>query len=317
MTSKGEADTDMLVPKKVRNIYPRIISSKIKLDSISKRFKKKTGYDLNIENPQTFNEKIQWLKLYYRNRLMTRCSDKFAVRLYVEKTIGKEYLIELAGKGVYNSAAELDFETLPNKFVLKVTDGWGANIICSDKSKLDYDETRGILTEWLNKGNSHYYRNFEWAYKNIKPRIICESFLEQEGGLVDYKLWCFRGKVQLIQVCSDRGIDEQKNDYFDTDWQNLNFQRKSPNSNTEIPQPKSLKQMIDISEILSSDFPFVRIDLYEIEEKVRFGEMTFYSANGTSPFEPLEWDYKLGKLLILPKKSFILPFEINKKKFRL
>ena len=297
-----------------QNNLPNIITQKNKIASIMQSFHDKLGYSFDVNNPKTFNEKIQWLKLFYRNNTVTKCADKYEVRSYIERKIGTEYLIDLVGKGIYSSVEELDFHSLPDRFVLKTTDGWKTNIICTDKDKLDIEETKRQLESWLCKGNSHYYIHFEWAYKNIKPRIICEDLIEQEGGLVDYKLWCFNGKVQVIQVCSDRGIDEQKNDYFDTDWQRLDFKRKSPNSNKSIAPPGSLKLMIDISEKLSAEFPFVRIDLYEIDEKIRFGEMTFYPANGISPFEPPEWDEKFGEMLQLPKKSFVFPFELNKRK---
>ena len=298
----------------IKNNFPRIITQKFKIDYMERQFKRCNGYDLNLEAPKTFNEKIAWTKAFYRNRLLIKCSDKFAVREYVEKKIGKDYLIKLAGKGIYNSLSEIDFESLPDKFVLKATNGWEANILCNDKQNLDLDEARKALEEWLDKGHSHYYRNFEWAYRNIKPRIICEEFLDPTGGLADYKVWCFGGHAEVIQVCFNRGTGGHTNDHFTREWEKLEFARVAPNSDMKIQKPELLEQMISISEKLSKGFPFVRVDLYIIDEQIKFGELTFYSGNGTAPFNPREWDVKFGELFLLPKKSFIFPLEINQRK---
>jgi len=305
--------------KEVKNDHPRIITQRYKINAIKQHFKRILGYDLNLSAPRTFNEKIQWMKLYCRDPLITKCSDKYAVRQYVEKKIGNEYLIPLVGKGVYKNANDIDFETLPDKFVLKITDGWSNNIICNDKSNLDLSETRSILNSWLNKGNSHYYRNFEWAYKNIKPRIICEEFIEQTGetGLLDYKFWCFNGHVEMILVCGERNAHLRKENYFDRDWNPLVLSLRNITGNRTVPQPKKLKQIIYLSELLSKDFPFVRVDVYIPDSDIKFGELTFYPSNGTLPFVPKEWDDKLGDLFVLPKKSFVFPFELNKRKTHL
>ena len=311
---KSRKGLRLLENKIVNNNHPKIITQKYKEKIIREQFLTRTGSELNIENPRTFNEKIQWLKLYCKNPLMTKCADKYAVREYVEKNIGKNYLIELVGKGIYTDTSELDFDALPDKFVLKTTDGWSTNIICTDKSKLDIDGAKKLLDMWLDKGNSHYYRHFEWAYKNIKTQIICEEFIEDAEDLRDYKFWCYNGKVELVHVCSERNTGEEKNDYFDRNWKHMNLIRKYPNSKKEIPAPKTLPEMIEISERLATGFSYVRVDLYEQEGEVKFGELSFYPANGFIPFEPNEWDYKLGELLILPKKSIALPFEANKRK---
>lgn len=297
------------------NNFPRIITQKQKIDFIKQKFKKKLGYDLNIQNPETFNEKIQWMKIFYQRKIITECADKYEVRRFVKKTIGDEYLIPLVGKGVYSSVSELSFDALPEKFVLKTTDGWKTNIICTDKSKLDIDETRRKLEGWLDKGHSHYYLHLEWAYKNIRPRIICEEFIEQAGGLIDYRFWCFNGSVGLIQVSSDRQIGQLKQDYFDCDWNHLDITRSNyPNNDRGLSKPRLLEQMIDISEKLATPFPFVRVDLYEVNGVIKVGELTFYPANGMADIKPFEWDKKLGSMLKLPGKGFVFPFEINKRK---
>lgn len=296
------------------NNFPRVITQKYKINHIKNLFRKRVGYELNLENPQTFNEKTQWMKLFYRNPLITKCSDKYAVRRYVEKTVGKKYLIPLAGKGIYNSVEQIDFNELPKQFILKATDGSGRNIICTDKTKLDIEHVKIIMSKWLIRGNSHYYNSFEWGYKNIKPRIICEEFLEQEDGLRDYKFWCFNGHFKYINVVSDYDKGNPKLDFFDRDWNHLNLSRTYPNSNYEISTPKKYEQMIQVAEKLSARFHLVRVDLYEANGEAKFGELTFYPSSGLDKFSPYIWDEKFGELLILPKKSLIFPFEINMRK---
>ena len=298
------------------NTYPRIITLSFKERLLEKQFNERMGYCLNLNNPKTFNEKIQWIKLYYHNPLVTKCADKYAVRQYVEKTIGGGYLIPLAGNGIYNKASDIDFDALPEKFALKITDGWARNIVCEDKSKLNREETREQLTEWLDKGRSQYYRNLEWGYKNIKPRILCEEYIEQERDLKDYKIWCFGGKAECVMVCSERGTNLQF-DYFDTGWNRLQFTRNGyPFGILDLQPPKSIARMLEVAERLAKAFPFVRVDLYEINGETKFGEMTFTPDNGMGSFEPYEWDEKYGELLVLPKKGFVFPFEINRRKVR-
>ena len=317
---KSRKAMSLLRKKTIQNDHPKIITQKYKVNVTKEQFEKKMSCDLNVDTPKTFNEKIQWLKLYYHMPLITKCSDKYRVRQYVEKTIGKEYLINLLGKGIYKDANEIDFTTLPNKFVLKTTDGWKTNILCNDKTTLDFDEVRLTLNNWLDKGTSHYYRHFEWSYKNIKPRIICEEFIEQEGGLSDYKFWCFGGRVKIIayQVnnVKDTGDYEVATiDYLDRNWVRLDLKSNYSNSDkNSIPPPATLKHMIEISEKLAKAFPFVRVDLYNVNGEIKIGEFTFYPSAGMGRFSPSEWDDRLGALLSLPRKSFIFPFEINKRR---
>lgn len=217
----------------------------------------------------------------------------------MSNTIGNKYLIPTLG--VYNSVDDINFDKLPNQFVLKVNHGSGQNIICKDKSQLDIDKTKTQLSNWLKPQSNLYNISYEWCYKNIKPKIICEKYIKSRNYIKDYKFMYFNGKVKQIFVCSERNI-KLKVDFFDKNWKHLPFKRYFENSIKQIKRPKKLKEMIKISEQLSNPFLFARIDLYEINKKIYFGEMTFYPGNGTEPFTPVEWDYKIGNFLRLPIK---------------
>lgn len=269
-------------------------------NKIKEYFKNTVGYELNLDEPRTFNEKIQWLKIYYKDPLMTKCADKYLVRDYIKEKIGEEYLIKLLG--VYDNANEIDFEKLPDKFVLKVNHGCGQNIICLDKKKINIRESIDKLNNWIKPESNHYNFNYEWSYKNIKLKIICEELIEDERNkdLLDYKFMCFNGFVEMVFVCSDRR-SELKVDFYNKQWQKMPFSRSHPTCNYEIKKPDQFEKMIKLAEILSKPFPFVRIDFYSVKEKIFFGEITFYPGNGTEAFTPLEWDYKLGDMIKLPK----------------
>lgn len=261
---------------------------------IEQQFLREVGYFPNIDNPTTFNEKTQWLKLYYKDPLMTKCTDKYEVRAYIASKIGNKYLIPLVG--VYENVNDIDFAHLPKSFILKPNDGSGKSIICEDRSKLNIKETRLKLKEWLNPQSNHYFYSFEWAYKDIKPRIVCESLLDSQDKIKDYKFFCFQGKAKFLHIASERDV-KLKIDFYDLNWNRLAVRREYPNSNTEFEKPKNFDKMIEIAETLAEDFPFVRVDLYEVNNKIYFGELTFYSSNGTGPFNPPEWDYTFGAYL--------------------
>lgn len=263
------------------------------------QFKKATGYDLNLDNPQTFNEKIQWLKLYYRDPLMTKCADKVGVRDYVKEKIGEEYLVPIIG--IYNSADEIDFDALPNKFVAKVNWGSGQNIIVTDKSKLDIKEARQKLSNWMKPENNHYYDFFEWCYKDIEPKIIVEEFLDGVDDLIDYKFFCYNGEPKnmfLVQSRSE-GKDKMTFNFFDCDFNPLPFTRLYNRSEEKIEKPALWDEMIKVSKILAETFPFVRVDFYMLNNQLKIGELTFYPGNGTETFEPVSWDYKFGEMINL------------------
>jgi len=266
---------------------------------IADQFLARVGYTPNIDSPRSYNEKIQWYKLYYRDPLMTRCADKLAVRDYVRETIGERYLVPLIAH--YGSETEIDFDTLPNKFVLKLNCGSTTNIICRDKSALDVAATRETVRQWLLPEWNHYNHFFEWSYKDIPSRITCEAFLESDtGDLCDFKFVCFNGKVQCLFVASDRASGDLRITFYDTEWNRLPFSRGYPPSSIDRPPPKSFKEMIALAEKLSAPFPLVRVDLYEVAGQPFFGELTFYPGNGTEPFTPAEWDYTFGEYFPLP-----------------
>lgn len=271
-----------------------------KKDIIRYQFFKQAGYIPDIDNPKTFNEKMQWLKLNYLKPLMTKCADKISVRDYVAEKIGQKYLVPCLG--VWDNPEDIDFDKLPNKFVLKVNHGSGQNIIVDDKTKFNISDAVTKLKEWMKPENNWYYYSFENVYKDIKPKIIAEEFLETSNNdLPDYKIMCYDGIPKNLFVCSERrsGL---KVTFFDLNWDRLPFNRMYPVSKNEIKKPKNFDEMLKISKILSRDFPFVRVDFFEVNEKLYIGEMTFYPGNGMEPFNPCEWDRKLGNLLKLPKK---------------
>ena len=269
---------------------------------VARRFLRSVGYKPNLEHPVSFNEKIQWLKLYYRDPLMTLCADKYLVRDYIEKTIGGKYLVPLIS--VFDRAEQINFDRLPDKFVLKVNHGWGQNIVVRDKGLFDYESERKKLEKWLHPKQNHYYKTYEWCYKNIKPRLVCEQYIDnsEPGGLREYKILCFNGKARLLFVCSDRDIG-LKVTFFDLNWNRLPFTRKYPAATAELKKPGSLEKMIRLSERLAKPFPFVRVDFYEQQNQILFGELTFYPGGGMEPFSPVKWDYKLGEMLILPESK--------------
>lgn len=269
---------------------------------IEKQFKERVGYTPNLDNPKTFNEKLQWLKLNNENPLITKCADKYLVREYIKEKIGEEYLIPLLG--VYNTPDEIDFDKLPNQFVMKVNWGSGQNIIVKDKSILDIKDANKKLTEWIKKNSNHYYFSFEWSYKNIKPKIIIEKYIEEmSGSLLDYKFFCFNGIPTYVQIDVDR-FTNHKRCFYDMNFIKQNFTTYYPLYTGNIDKPENFEAMIEFSKILSKNFPFARIDFYNLNGNIKFGEITFYHGNGMEPFTPAEWDYKLGDMLKLP-------FEIN------
>ena len=287
---------------KLEKLLARKYDPNLSLDDkkyiIEHQFERAVGYKPNIDNPKSFNEKMQWLKLYNEDPLLTKCADKYLVRDYVKEKIGEEYLIPLLG--VWDSPDEIDFDKLPNKFVLKVNWGSGQNIIVKDKAKLDIKEAKAKLKEWLKPHSNHYYFGFEWCYKNIQPKIIAEKYIEQiDGNLLDYKIFCNNGNPSFLFVGIDRHKDLKFN-FYDLDFNLLPFKQHYDVSNKKIQKPECFQEMLNVAKKLSKDFLHARIDLFLIGNKIYFGEITFYHFNGMEPFEPVEWDYKLGEMLTLP-----------------
>lgn len=254
---------------------------------------------LNLNNPQTFNEKIQWLKLHDRNPEYTAMVDKYDAKKYVADIIGEQYIVK--NLGVWNNFNEIDFSQLPEKFVLKCTHNSGGVVLCTNKKNFDIKKAKKIINKSLKY--NFYYAWREWPYKNVKPRIIAEEYLENNGQeLVDYKLMMFNGKLECSFVCtarnSERGLHVT---FYDKEWNILPFDRHYPRESKPIERPTKYEEMVRIAEKLSKGLPFVRVDLYEIEGKIYFGELTFYPGSGYEEFEPEEWDYKLGSKIILNK----------------
>lgn len=266
------------------------------------KYKQRIKQRLNLDNPQTFNEKLQWLKLYDRKPEYTNMVDKYEVKKYIASIIGEEYIIPTLG--VWDNFEDIDFDKLPNKFVLKCTHDSGGLVICEDKSKLDKKESSKKINKSLKR--NYYYHAREWPYKNVKPRIIAEKFIEDKKSkdLKDYKFMCFNGKVKCSFVCSNRNSDNGLNvDFFDLDWNRMPFERHYPKSKLDIPKPENYDLMIELSEKLAKDLPFVRADFYEVDGKVYFGELTFFPGAGFEEFTPESWDYTLGSWIELPKEK--------------
>ena len=255
---------------------------------IKLQYRIKMGRKLNLKNPQRFTEKLQWYKLHYRKPVMKQCVDKYEARKFVKKKGLEDTLNELYG--IYRSPEEIDFETLPDKFVIKTTSGSGGQnvIICQDKKDLDIDETKRQLKYWL-KLNPKKSFGREWAYEGTDNRIIIERLLEGNSdnlsGVNDYKFFCYGGHVKYIVLDGDRYIEHKRN-FYDRDWNYIDVQTDCKKLGDTIKKPQKLQEMIKVAEKLSEDFPYVRVDLYCIKGKIYFGEMTFYPWTGYVQFEP-------------------------------
>lgn len=264
-------------------------------------FRCKMGYWMNFNNPKTFSEKLQWLKLYDRNPLYTTLVDKYAVKKWVAEKIGKEYVIQTLG--VWENFNEIDLEKLPNQFVLKCTHDSGGLVICKNQKYLDVVSSSKKINNSLNR--NYYYTWREWPYKNVKPRIIAEQYMEDESGeLRDYKFFCFDGIVKVLFIASDRQNkdEETKFDFFDRDFNHLPFSNGHPNACISPQKPRMFEKMVELAEILSKGIPHVRVDFYEVGSQIFFGEMTFFHWSGFVPFKPKSWDYKFGEWLHLPSR---------------
>lgn len=265
---------------------------------LRKKYFLKLGKKLNLNKPITFNEKMQWLKLYDRKPEYTNMVDKYEVRKYITETIGKEYLIPIIG--VYDKFEQINFDKLPNQFVIKCTHDSGSTIICKDKRNFDVNVAKKKIKS-CQKIN-FYLKGREWPYKNVKHRIIIEKYMKNDdnGELKDYKFMCFNGKVKCSFVCSNRYNDEgMKIDFYDLDWNKMSFQRHYPNSEEQITKPKNYELMIKLAEKLSNNIPFVRVDFYEINGKIYFGELTFFPGSGFEEFTPEKYDEILGQWINL------------------
>lgn len=259
---------------------------------------------LNLKNPKTFNEKLQWLKLYNRQPEYTKMVDKFAVKGYIASIVGEEYVIPTLG--VWNTFEEIDFSSLPEQFVLKTTNGGGSGgvVICKDKKIFDINQAKNKLNKSL---KTNIYRNLkEWPYKNVAPRIIAEKYMEDSSGeLVDYKFTCADGKAHNVMICLDRGTGDTKFYFFDENWNLLRLNKRGMAAPADftLPKPKSLELMFQIAAKLSVGLPFARIDLYNVDGKIYFGEITFFPQSGFDPNLLPETDLLFGEYIKLPNHN--------------
>lgn len=257
---------------------------------------------LNLKNPETFNEKLQWLKLYDRKDVYTTMVDKVAAKQYVANIIGEEYIIPTLG--VWNNPNEIDFDMLPQKFVIKCAHNSGTGMyICKDKEMMNVDEVRRKLAKGLAEDYYLYLR--EWPYKNVPHRILAEKFIESgsEEPINDYKVLCFGGKAKLIEVHSGRFTEHQTQDYYDLEWNKTNISQSIcagfGMSNTIMPKPYNFEKMIELSEILSSNTRHLRVDWYSIGNLLYFGELTFFDGSGLDAFDDEKYDKLLGSWIDL------------------
>ena len=256
------------------------------------------GKRLNLKNPKTFNEKLQWLKLYNRKPEYTIMVDKVKAKDYVAKVIGEEHIIPTLG--VWDDPDEIDFDKLPNQFVLKCNHNSGMGMcICRDKSKLDIAKVKRELRKGLHQ--DYYMTNREWPYKNVPRKIMAEKFMQDgdKPDLNDYKFFCMDGKPEVLFISSDRA-KKVCFDYFDMDFNHLPLQQGGPNFQGKIERPKHLEEMKQLAAKLSEGIPQVRVDFYDMAGQVYFGELTFFDSSGMAKFTPEEWDERLGKLIVLP-----------------
>lgn len=239
-------------------------------------FKKK----LNLNNPQTFNEKLQWLKLYDRKDIYTKMVDKYEAKEYIKDIIGEEYVIPTLG--IYDKFDDIDFDKLPNQFVMKCTHDSGGLVIVKDKNKLDLEKARKKINKSLK--TNYFYKGREWPYKNVKPRIIIEKYMEDESGeLIDYKVYAFNGKCDYVMACFDRSKGNTKFIYYDKNWnikKEFSFDGIKYGDTVNLKKPKNLDKMFMYAEKLSQDISFVRVDFYEVNGKLYFGELTFFPSSG-------------------------------------
>ncbi len=284
--------------KKIKPLFP---SEALYLKT---RFRLEMGYRLNLRHPKTFSEKIQWLKLYNRRPEYTTMVDKYAVKEYVAKKIGSEYVIPTLG--LWDTPDEIDFDALPNRFVLKTTHGGGGDgvVIIKDKNTIDKNAISQKLRSALKQDIAYY--SCEWPYKNVPRRIIAEDYIEPALGasdLRDYKFFCFNGKVQFLKVDIGRFTNHHAN-YYNRDFQLLPFGEAlfMPDREADISKPEELDLMISLAERLANEIPFIRVDMYNVNGRILFGELTFFPASGLENYNPVEWDKKIGNMLQLPLK---------------
>jgi len=261
---------------------------------IKRKFRAEMGYDLDLDCPKTYNEKLQWLKLYDRKSLYSQMVDKYEVKKYVAEKIGEKYIIPTYG--VWDNFDDIDFAQLPNKFVLKCTHDSGGLVICRDKRELNIDGARRRINRCLKK--NFFLCGREWPYKNVTPRIIAEKYVEDKksGELRDYKFFCFNGEPKIMFIASDRQkkSEEVKFDFYDMDFNHLPIRNGHPLAKLKPEKPIRFNEMKNLASQLSQSIPQLRVDFYEVNGDIFFGELTFFQHSGFCPIEPKEWDVRMG-----------------------
>lgn len=262
------------------------------------------GKRLNLENPQTYNEKLQWLKIYDRQPLYNKIVDKYEVRNYVAEKIGSKYLIPLVG-GPWEAFDQIDFNSLPEQFVLKCTHDSGGVVVCKNKSVFNREKAKAFIDKHLK--TNFFWAGREWAYKDVTPRIIAEQYMEDSttAELRDYKFFCFEGVPRYLFVATERQneTEDTKFDFFDMDYQHLDIKNGHPNAKVSPRKPMYFEEMKRLAAVLSKEMPQLRVDFYEVNGNVYFGELTLSHWSGAVAFEPEEWDRKFGEWIRLPKSE--------------
>lgn len=281
--------------RKLCNILMKQLPDSVYLKML---YQVRMGKKLNLKRPITYNEKLNWLKIHDRNPYYTQLADKYRVKNIVAEKIGDQYIIPTLA--VWDNVDDIDISYLPEKFVLKCTHDSSSIVFCKNKEQFDLDAAKRKLDNALK--NNFFYYSREWVYKNITPRIICEPFIEFLGDKppIDYKFFCFNGRVQFMFVATNRNGENADFDFFDRNYNHLDFRQGHPNAVTIPEKPENYELMLELAEKLSAGIPHVRVDFYDSQGQVYFGEMTFYHHSGLVKFDPEDWDYVFGKALELP-----------------
>lgn len=265
-----------------------------------------TGHWLNLDDPKTYSEKCQWMKLYYQRPELATMVDKYEVKQYVSERIGSEYVVECYG--VWERFDDIDFENLPNQFVLKGTGCSGGFYICKDKASFNKEDAKAILEKDLN--HNYYLEKREWAYKNVRPRILAEKYLDSllKEETVEYKITCMGGRVEFVTICggiAHAEYHQRTNDHYTRDWHKMDWYARYKPSGKSFEKTADIEKMIELSEKLTQGIPQVRADWYLHNGKIYFGELTFYTWAGWPIFTPEEWDLKLGEHFVLPNEKYV------------
>ncbi len=272
------------------------------------------GYKLNLDNPHSFNEKMQWLKLHDRKPIYTQMVDKYESKLFVSQKVGDCYVVPTYG--VWDSYEDIDFASLPEQFVLKTTHDCGGVKICKDKDHFDYEAAKTEFSKRIK--TNFFWQGREWPYKDVKPRILAEKYLvmhdtfgnsftydsKTERGITDYKIMCFNGEPFCCLVCMGRNsLEGLHENFYDKEWNLLPFRRDNPQYEGEVKKPEDYDKMLEIARSLSEGTKFLRVDYFEGNGQLYVGELTFFPASGFDRFIPEEWDYKLGEMINLGESN--------------